>query len=133
MPVTASWSKRPGKRRLLVLLPLFLTSAVVWTIVFPWLRRVDLEDPAFARFAHLNAVIWVLILWWSFHHLSFQVAALLKLAAPLDPDTPAGNVSFAIFYLTCDDFDAAACASCLAQDTAVQERRRVGLELGLSH
>jgi cellulose synthase/poly-beta-1,6-N-acetylglucosamine synthase-like glycosyltransferase len=93
-----------------------LTAAVLWTIVYPWIYRLDLEDPSFARLARLNAAIWLLILWWSLHQLTFQIAALLKLPANRNLGTQGRAVSFAILYLTCDDFDAAACESCLAQD-----------------
>ena len=97
----------------LVVWSLAATAAVLSVVVYPWMQRVDLEDSTFATLARTNAVIWLLILWWSLHQLIFQVAALLKITSPRGPSVFEGHVSFAIFYLTCDDFDAAACDSCL--------------------
>lgn len=110
------WSERPGKSWLVVSLPIALTAAVVWIVVVPWMQRLDLQDPVFARWAYLNAAIWLLVLWWSLHHLTFQLGALLKLPATSRVRDGADRVAFAILYVTCDDFDRAACASCLAQD-----------------
>jgi cellulose synthase/poly-beta-1,6-N-acetylglucosamine synthase-like glycosyltransferase len=112
----AAWSERPGKSWLLVVLPFALTAAVLWVVVYPWMQRVDLEDPTFATYARINSVIWLLILWWSLHQLIFQVAALLKVTEPHGPPVFDADASFAIFYLTCDDFDPVACDSCLSQD-----------------
>lgn len=137
----------PGKSGRLVALPMALTVAVA-VVVHSWLHKFDLGDWRFAVLAQLNAWVWLIILWWSLHQLTFQLAALLKLpvaagarlpspptggtpdplpslpAAGGDPrQTPASAlaavsepaVRFALFYLTCNDFDPGACRSCLDQ------------------
>ena len=117
MPVSpyVPWRNRPRKSFLLVPLPFAAVIGVLCIVIYPWMKRVDLVDPAFANLARLNVIIWMLILWWSLHHLTFQLAALFKLPAddPADMSTP--EIRFAVLYLTCDDFSPLACESCLVQ------------------
>jgi cellulose synthase/poly-beta-1,6-N-acetylglucosamine synthase-like glycosyltransferase len=110
------WSLRPGKSWLLIPIPLALMLAVAGIIVYPWARRLDLLDPHFAMLARINAFIWLLVLWWSLHHLVFQVAVLLTLPARRTSDPLNPKVNFVVLYLTCDDFQPVACESCLSQD-----------------
>lgn len=116
MKSEASQSWRPGKSWLLILIPPALTVTVSVFIVYPWSRRIDLMDPPFASLARLNSAIWLLVLWWSFHHLLFQIATLLRVSGQRTRDPYSLDAQFVILYLTCDDFKPAACESCLSQE-----------------
>lgn len=103
------------KRWELIVSPFLFVLLIATVVIWPWMRRIDLVDPWFGLLARINATLWFLVLWWSSHHLLFQLAALGKrTAAP--PLPKAGKTRFAILYLTCDDFQAHACASCLQQN-----------------
>jgi cellulose synthase/poly-beta-1,6-N-acetylglucosamine synthase-like glycosyltransferase len=103
------------KSIVLVLLPFCLTALVLGLVVWPWMRRVDLVDPWFAAMARLNAAIWLIVLWWSLHHLTFQLSALFKLPAQR-VRVVSEDIQFVLLYLTCDDFQADSCLSCLNQE-----------------
>jgi cellulose synthase/poly-beta-1,6-N-acetylglucosamine synthase-like glycosyltransferase len=89
-------------------------------IIGPWSRNIDLGDPWFALLCYGNATIWVIILWWASHHLTFQLASMFRKPVPIidqasDSFSPVKGIRFVIAYMTCDDFMEAACLSCLKQ------------------
>lgn len=99
---------------------LILISVVVWLAlvfigIWPWIHQIDLSDFVLSVLAHFSAVIWWIVLLWALQHLAYQLGALLvgkpQQTAP-NPEEPVVTV----LYVTCDDFNAACCQSCLDQD-----------------
>lgn len=102
---------------LLVLVPLAGTVVLLLAVIGPWMVRLDLLDRRLAAVCWFSSVIWLLVLWWSFHHLVFQVASLLAPGAGRGvAKEPRAGVRFAVLYVTCDDFQGDACLSCITQD-----------------
>lgn len=105
------------KRASLTLIPVLFWIGIVYVVIWPWMQEIDHSQYGFSALAHLNAGIWWLVLLWSFHHLAFQVWALLKSPErPRKSPSTEYTPSVAVLYMTCDDFDEEACRSCLSQD-----------------
>jgi cellulose synthase/poly-beta-1,6-N-acetylglucosamine synthase-like glycosyltransferase len=89
-------------------------SFVVALVIGLWSRNVNLMDRQLSILCHINAGIWLIVLWWAFHHLFFQIAALFK-SGVNDEHGEQPVVRFAVFYLTCDDFVPRALQTCFNQ------------------
>lgn len=110
---------RTAKSPLLIFISTTIWTGLVFLIIWPWIHQIDHGDRFFSILAHINAGIWWFVLLWALHHLSYQVTALFRKTNKTAAKIPTGNKNnpgVAIFYLTCDDFNAACCASCLEQD-----------------
>jgi cellulose synthase/poly-beta-1,6-N-acetylglucosamine synthase-like glycosyltransferase len=64
----------------------------------------------------VSAGVWVVVLWWALHHLTFQLAALYPVRPSSLPAMSSKPAQFMIFYVTCDDFMEECCRSCVNQD-----------------
>lgn len=109
---------RPGRRKnpLLVLLPIVLIGSIVFFLLEPWMRRIDLKDVQLSVLARINVLIWVFVLWWSVHHMVFQMAALFRVPRMPSKSDAKFETKLALLYLTCDDFLPNCCYSCVEQD-----------------
>jgi len=108
-----------------VVAPLLTMTAFSAGLFIPWMRRVDLGDHRLAVFCMINAAIWWVVLWWSIHHLGFRLSPLFIRPQPCKRDSSKTPALFAILYCTCDDFDWAACQSCVQQDYAQDDLHTV--------
>lgn len=113
------------KSPILVIVPIGIMVVVTWFIILPWVYRVDLMNPYLSVAAHANALIWVVVLWWSIHQLTFQIAALFQPNSVCTGTEKVTEVPLVVLYMTCDDFQLEACESCLSQDYPRENYRLV--------
>ncbi|MBE0689361.1 MAG: hypothetical protein IH587_04485, partial [Anaerolineae bacterium] len=106
-----------NKRPELVLAVFAIWFALVFLVIWPWIRVVDTQDLTLSLLAYTSGLIWWVILLWALHHLGFQLAGLFGRQMPAQPQEQY-QPTVAILYATCDDFNADCCQSCLAQDYA---------------
>ncbi|MCC6612722.1 MAG: glycosyltransferase [Anaerolineae bacterium] len=104
-------SKRPE----LVLVVFAVWWALVFLIIWPWIRLVDTQDLPLTLLSYLSGLIWWVILLWALHHLGFQLVGLFGRHVSTPPQEHYQPM-VAILYTTCDDFNAESCRSCLTQD-----------------
>jgi len=105
---------KAGKSPWLALAPIATVSLVLALVIGPWSRTVNLMDTRLSILCHVNALIWLVVLWWATHHLVFQLASLFRKPGTFPPDGQP-KVRFVLAYLTCDDFQEYACLSCIRQ------------------
>jgi cellulose synthase/poly-beta-1,6-N-acetylglucosamine synthase-like glycosyltransferase len=101
------------KQPYIVLMPFVLWCFFICILYF-WLIRVSREPVPFPWLAWINFSIWLIILYWTLHHISFQIVALFQNNSR-QPRIK-HNSDIVILYLTCDDFIEECCQSCLEQD-----------------
>jgi cellulose synthase/poly-beta-1,6-N-acetylglucosamine synthase-like glycosyltransferase len=84
--------------------------------VVPWLEnRRSLGYDVFLL-SLVSAALWLVVLWWALHHLTFQLAALCPRTIAPPPPAADRPPRFMVLYLTCDDFIPECCLSCVKQD-----------------
>ena len=88
---------------------------LVFFVIWPWIHQLDSKDYLFSYLAHLNAIIWWIVLFWAFHHLGYKFFSFFKQDL-IDTSSNKDIPEIAILYLTCDDFIENACGSCIEQD-----------------
>ncbi|MGE0759385.1 MAG: glycosyltransferase, partial [Pirellulaceae bacterium] len=100
----------------LALAPPLAILALALSTIAPWVRHLGEAGWSTQLVAAFSAIVWLLLLWWAWPHLSFQLASLLRAAAP--PAEQAGKLSphFLLLYLACDDFQSDACRSWCEQE-----------------
>jgi cellulose synthase/poly-beta-1,6-N-acetylglucosamine synthase-like glycosyltransferase len=98
---------------LLTLTSWLAVSVVSWTFFWPTVPN----KYGYLTFACLQSLYlgWMLFWLWGIHNFWHQIAVLFfrRPAPQLSPISH--NASVAILYMTCDDFDAQACESCMNQ------------------
>ncbi|MCX6081627.1 MAG: glycosyltransferase [Chloroflexi bacterium] len=114
--MTSSQPASGSKNILLIFISLSVWIGLAFLIVWPWIHQIDQQNLYFSIVAHINAGIWWIVLLWALHHLSYQVAALFKKKEQHETPIIKRRPTVAILYLTCDDFNASCCESCLSQD-----------------
>lgn len=106
----------PQKRINLIIFTFLLWLLLVYLVIWPWIHKLDkFNTTTFSILAHTSALIWWIVLYWAFHHLSYQVFSLFK-NETASQQTNVTLHSIALLYPTCDDFVEECCQSCLEQD-----------------
>jgi cellulose synthase/poly-beta-1,6-N-acetylglucosamine synthase-like glycosyltransferase len=115
----------PSKIFLLPLVPPFVLGLVGWFEVWPWLLNRTHPDIAWTALTIASAIIWVLVLWWAIHHLTYQLVGLVPWRKPSEFPEPKSPPRIVVLYMTRDDFMPECCASCLAQSYPSESFRMV--------
>jgi cellulose synthase/poly-beta-1,6-N-acetylglucosamine synthase-like glycosyltransferase len=103
------------KNPLLVLLPLCGWSLLAFGVIWPFTYQFRM-DIGLSVLARICGVIWWIVLLWTLHHLTFQVAVLFSRRTSRQSLSVVGAPPIAILYTTCDDFNPQCCESCIEQD-----------------
>jgi len=105
------------KSPLLVLLPVAFLLLLIPALTVSWVSNLGALGMPLAIAAAFSTTIWLLLLWWGFHHLAFQIASLFARPETFSSDEPLEDeVRFIVLYLTCDDFQSDSFSSCLKQE-----------------
>lgn len=97
-----------------VVLGAWISVAVL--AIIPWIR--DFRLNMVAVLSLIAALVWWIVLLWSMHHLAFQLVSFTRRPSQQaqNSDRPRIRPRIAILYTTCDDFNPAACQSCVNQN-----------------
>lgn len=104
------------KEWLVVATPFALIGSCLALVIIPWMVRFNLMSWSLTIFCWITSVLWIIVLTWSLYHLAFQVASLIRKPGDAVKPDYRREVSFAVLYVTCDDFQINAFQSCLNQD-----------------